>query len=150
MWDISAHWCSQSFFHSELIICHELKPCFRFWCATCGSLQRVHSELGCVPNSMSLRQCDSVTLWQCDSVTVWQCDRVEVWQRVSVTLWHYDTDTLSAWQCVSVLVCQCDCVSVCNFHTVTVKDWKHYGHKINGCVFLLALLNVLPYFTLTL
>ena len=27
LWDISAHWCSQYFFHSELLICHELKPC---------------------------------------------------------------------------------------------------------------------------
>ena len=28
VWDISAHWCSQLFFHSWLPICHELKPCF--------------------------------------------------------------------------------------------------------------------------
>ena len=27
LWDISAQWCSQSCFHSELLICHELKPC---------------------------------------------------------------------------------------------------------------------------
>ena len=28
LWDISTHWCSQYFFfHSEQLICHELKPC---------------------------------------------------------------------------------------------------------------------------
>ena len=30
--DIRAHWCSQSFLHSELLVCHELKPCFRLSC----------------------------------------------------------------------------------------------------------------------
>ena len=37
LWDISAHWFSQSFFHYELLICHELKPCSRpYWVPTLG------------------------------------------------------------------------------------------------------------------